>query len=207
MNLTSRRDRILAAIGAGALFAYILACTGASFSPDDSKVLFPVNDLSTGRFAVALYDRRARTSRTLFALPADDATVNGTGWTQDGSRAVAIWIANGDMNVVSIPLDNSRPLRLFRTAAGQDGDQQFWYSSPAVIGSSLFVGAAGAIHRFDLEYGREAAVPVEGDLILFGRQDRLYYAREIAAERAQIARFKTVIELVGERLAELRQHV
>ncbi len=185
MNLTNKRDRILAAIGAGALFAYILACTGASFSPDDSKVLFPANDLSTGRFTVVLYDRRTGTSRTLFAVPADDAIVNGTGWTQDGSRAVAIWTANGDINIASIPLDNSRPLRLFRTASGQGGDEQFWYSSPAVIGSSLFVGVAGAIHRFDLEYGREAAVPVEGDLILFGRQNHLYYAREIAATGEQ----------------------
>jgi hypothetical protein len=181
MRVTKTRDRILAGIAGAALLIYILACAGSSFSPDDSKVLYPSNDPTTGHPVLAIYDRQTRKSRALFVIPNDDAWLTGTAWTKDGARAVAIWTGNADrIDIASIPLGTSRPIRLFNFAipnSGSDAGLQFLYWPPAVVGSSLFVSAGNAIHRFDLEYGREASVAVEGDPILFGLNDRVFYAR------------------------------
>ena len=67
MPATRTRDTALTVIGFAAVLLYILACV--SFSPDDSKVLFPSNDPKTGGTVLAVYDRGAHTTRALLAFP------------------------------------------------------------------------------------------------------------------------------------------
>jgi 3D (Asp-Asp-Asp) domain-containing protein len=90
MASTRTRDAALTVVGFAAWLLYVLGC--ASFSPDDSKVLFPSNDPKTGGLVVAMYDRTARTTRALAALPVtgnphDDQFCFRTGWTADGTHA------------------------------------------------------------------------------------------------------------------------
>ena len=88
------RNVVLSTIGAVAWLLYVLAC-GASFSPDDSKVLFPSVDPATGATVVAMYDRTVRTTRALLTLAtpsrSSDMVPVRAVWTPDGSRVVALW--------------------------------------------------------------------------------------------------------------------
>ena len=68
-----KRNAALALVGLLALTIYILACT--SFSPDDTKVLYPSFDQATGAIGMAVYDREARTSETLFVPVAYDGSI------------------------------------------------------------------------------------------------------------------------------------
>ena len=194
MYLTKTRDRILAAVGGTALLIYILAC-GPAFSPDDSKVLYPANDPRTGGAVLALYDRRARTSRALFTVPGEEPAWLGSAWTQDGTRAVVLW-AGGQhgsdkpgLLVASIPLQAGKPIRMFSVPElTSDQNDAIWAMPSAVIGSWLFVGAKDGIYRIDLEYGREVAVEVEGSPEVIGLRDRLYYVRNLPADDKQAGR-------------------
>jgi hypothetical protein len=192
MNLTKTRDRILAAVGGAALLIYILAC-GPAFSPDDSKVLYPANDPKTGGAVLAVYDRRARTSRALFALPGDQPAYMGSAWTQDGSRAIALW-TGGDtssLEVASIPLRTGQPIRVFTVAELTDTQRQASWAVPsAILGSTLFLGAKGAVYRIDLENGRHVSVPAEGHPVLFGVQDHIYYLRDLPDADKQTGRLE-----------------
>lgn len=185
MSLTKTRDRILAAVGGAALLIYILAC-GPAFSPDDSKVLYPANDPKTGGAVLAVYDRRARTSRALFTVPGAEPAWLGSAWTQDGSRAVVLWAGgqHGDdkqgLLVASIPLHAGKPIRMFSVPElTSDQNDAVWAMPSAVIGSWLFIGARDGIYRIDLEYGREVAVEVAGNPEVIGLQNSLYYVRDL----------------------------
>ena len=58
MKNPKTRNTALALVGLLALSIYILACT--SFSPDDTKVLYPAFDAPSGAIGMAVYDREAR---------------------------------------------------------------------------------------------------------------------------------------------------
>jgi len=65
MNPNARRNGILATTALAALVVYILACT--SFSPDDSKVLYPAFDAKSGTLGISVYDRKTGVSDLVFA--------------------------------------------------------------------------------------------------------------------------------------------
>ena len=64
MNRHTTRNAVLALFGLPALSVYILACT--SFSPDDTKILYPAFDAPSGAIGMAAYDRQAQASELLF---------------------------------------------------------------------------------------------------------------------------------------------
>jgi hypothetical protein len=169
-------------------------------------VLYPANDPKTGGAVLAVYDRRARTSRTLFALPGDQPAYMGSAWTQDGSRAIALW-AGGDTNsleVASIPLRSGQPIRVFTVAEMTDTQRQASWAVPsAILGSTLFFGAKGAVYRIDLENGRHVSVPVEGNPVLFGVQNHIYYLRDLPDADKQTGRME--LGLVDPRSLTLSQ--
>lgn len=90
MKPQSTRNLALGLLGLLALSVYILACT--SFSPDDTKVLYPAFDPASGAIGMAMYDRETRRSDMLF-LP-----IAYMGVTNDQVAPRFIrgqWLANG----------------------------------------------------------------------------------------------------------------
>ena len=108
---TETRNWILGGIGLLGLVLYILACV--SFSPDDSKVLYPSFDPKTVGMVMAMYDRSTRTSRALLTFPAnDDGPLIRPFWTPDGSDAVALWREEHDEVLRIAGLVDTRSLAL-----------------------------------------------------------------------------------------------
>lgn len=186
---TRTRDAILGAIGLAALACYILAC-GPAFSPDDSKVLFPSNDPRTGHVVMAMYDRRTRTTRPLLALPAEaDESPPAYAWTQDGTRAVALWVEDDDvLRIAVVPLKTGRALRLLTIPDFESSQMEYLYWHPCVVGASLFIGGEDTIRRIDLETGAEETAKVDGATRLLALGDRVYYARKLPDEGATTGR-------------------
>jgi hypothetical protein len=187
MASTRTRDAMLTVVGFAAWLLYILGC--ASFSPDDSKVLFPSNDPKTGGPVVAMYDRAAHTSRALLALPVPDPKNNSDAfyvrslWTPDGSRVVSMWI-EGDhaLRVMVLPLTPKEPARLLAVAdLGNDVPSPF-LMPPPIVGSRLFISEKTQIRRVDLESGAEEKKAVDGEPLLVGVGNRIYYGRTLPDE-------------------------
>lgn len=174
------RDVILGAIGIAALACYILAC-GPAFSPDDSRVLFPTNDPATGHAVMALYDRRARTTRPLLTLPVgSDDMPPAFAWTPDGTHAVALWSGAADvLHVAAVPLRAGAPPRLLTVTGFDDDAMMYVYWHPLLIGASLYVGGDGSVRRIDLLDGEVTAVSVEGKTRLAAAGERIFYARAL----------------------------
>jgi len=182
MNSNRNRDRVLALIGLGAVLAYVLACT--SFSPDDSKVLYPAFDTRGGGLALAVFDRDARRTDPLLLLPgpADKSRLLRGLWTPDGSRVVALWPAEGSgdseqLNVLVLPYKTRQPARWLTLPVNQERSAVLALP-PAVVGSSLFLGVESLVFRLDLETGALHTNEIDGDLVLLGQGDRVCYLRE-----------------------------
>jgi hypothetical protein len=103
MMSNQKRNAALALVGLLALTIYILACT--SFSPDDTKVLYPSFDQPSGAIGMAVYDREARASEMLFVPVAYDTGATNTEIAPILLRAQ--WLANGrDIVIASVPPKN-----------------------------------------------------------------------------------------------------
>jgi len=111
-------------VGLLALCVYILACT--SFSPDDTKVLYPAFDGPSGAVGVAVYDREKGSSEMAFVptmIGDNDANENTAKpalmrpqWMADGQRFLISW--GGDnapdgLTLAVMPWNARGPLRLF----------------------------------------------------------------------------------------------
>jgi len=161
MNQKPSPKSALGLVGLAALTVYILACT--SFSPDDSKVLYPTYDLKAQEFGVALYDRATGKSSTLFvaqqpAADEDDPELAflRPQWLADGRHILVGWARGGEDDVLDLavlPHGYPGPTRLIHLdglpeAAGT-------LSLPlATAGDQLFLrGGSNALVRVDLLTG------------------------------------------------------
>jgi len=183
MTSTRTRDAALTVIGLAAVLLYILAC--ASFSPDDSKVLFPSNDPETGGTVLAVYDRGAHTTRALLAFPPpsgdnNDGCVIRPAWTPDGSHVVALWGDNDDeFRITVLPISGKGPMRMLVVKDVKGDMPSAMLVPPPIVGSQMFSGEDGQIRRVDLQSGVTLVKKVEGDFLLMGQRDRVYYGREL----------------------------
>ena len=105
MSKEITRNVVLALVGLLALSIYILACT--SFSPDDTKVLYPAFDTPSGAIGMAVYDRETRGNEMLFVPLAYQSGESNLVTAPSILRAE--WLANGREIVVaySVPGKNS----------------------------------------------------------------------------------------------------
>ena len=186
MNLNRTRDAILAGIGSVGLLVYILAC--ASFSPDDSKILFPSLDPKSGQLALALYNRETGGTEYLLSLPLpkEEGSFIRPVWTPDGRRVVALWpdeSGNNHLRLMVLPLKTREPIRMLALGARKEliASQVV---PPAIVGSHLFMAAGSQVLRLDLESGEVKTNHVEGEILLLGQRERVYYLRERSAAEA-----------------------
>jgi len=127
MNRQKTRNVALALVGLLALSIYILACT--SFSPDDTKVLYPAFDAPSGAVGMAVYDRETGGSEMLF-LPVDYESGKSNAaiapsilraeWLANGREIVVAYSAgkssssSDEVGVAVIPWGARKPIRIFR---------------------------------------------------------------------------------------------
>ena len=186
MTSTRTRDAALTVIGFAAVLLYILAC--ASFSPDDSKVLFPSNDPKTGGTVLAVYDRGAHTTRALLAFPPpsgdnNDGYMIRPAWTPDGSHVVALWgDTDKELRITVLPISGKGPTRMLVVKHLEGDMPSAMLVAPPIVGSRLFSGEDGQIRRVDLQSGVELVKKIEGEVLLVGQPDRIYYGRELSEE-------------------------
>jgi hypothetical protein len=182
MTLTRTRDVVLTGIGFAAWLLYILAC--ASFSPDDSKILFPSNDAKTGAPTVAVYDRAARAARTVYAFHSPElASSSGpfcmrSVWVPDGKSIVTMWPADKDMMLMVLPFGGSGTTRFMLVTATQADMPSAFVAPPPIIGSGLLLGSDDGIVRVDLETGEQRKVEVTGSPVLSTWPGRAFYRRK-----------------------------
>jgi hypothetical protein len=123
MKTNTARNTALALLGLLALTIYILACT--SFSPDDTKILYPSFDRS-GAVGIAVYDRETRRSEMLFLpLAYQEGLTNSvvsslvrSQWLPDGRQILLSWIGGKDqddheLSLAVMPLGGHSPFRLY----------------------------------------------------------------------------------------------
>jgi hypothetical protein len=193
MKRLSFRDRVLSLIGLGSLLACVLACV--SFSPDDSKVLYPSFDTKTGRVAVSLYDRKSRHSRQVFAPPATkgaevknkDSNFLRPQWLPDGKSFLVAWPdpqtkgEEGSLNITVLPFESGEPAKSF-LVTNVDGGQLFY--PLALSGSSVFIkGTKNELIRLNLASGERVRRTVKGDLVFYPSTSKnLIYLGETAKD-------------------------
>jgi hypothetical protein len=183
-------DSRVALIGLGSLLIYVLACT--SFSPDDSKVLYPTVDANSGRPAVGVYDRKTGKSEILFQpiiqnldeLDFARICLLRPQWLDEGHSFLATWQSGTEnqdtsLNLAVVPYDRPRATRTFQfSRLGEDGEAAFYYWPLPVVGSTAFLkGESNNVIRVNLETGELRRQESQKDLILLPSpdNDRLFY--------------------------------
>jgi hypothetical protein len=177
-----KRNAALALIGLLALSIYILACT--SFSPDDSKVLYPAFDAASGAVGMAVYDREARGSEMLFVpivYAAGDSnaviapSIPRAQWLANGREVVIAYatLKNGDkdgFNVAVVPYGVRKPVKTFWVPEVKDTAQAL-VAPLCVAGDRLFFRAGDkTLGRLDLRSGALTGhefEEVKGDLSFY----------------------------------------
>ncbi len=109
----------------------------SSFSPDDTKVLYPTFSGTNGAVGVAVYNRESGRSELLF-LPVtfEDAESQGAAppllqpqWLADGRRILVTWLSESkgeSLNLALIPWGARGPIKLFSL-----GKTRGWRQCPA----------------------------------------------------------------------------
>ena len=187
------RNSVLALVGLASLLIYVLACT--SFSPDDSKVLYPTVDPKSGAFGVAVYDRASGKSELLF-LPFGQVVdrlethpiLLRSQWLPDGRNVLVAWpdlessgeAKDDGLNVAVLPFGGRGPTRLFLLSDLEESALRLMRPLP-VVGRSLFLtGESNSLIRMDLETGQmrsQTGLP-EMRLLSSPGGDRLFYLTE-----------------------------
>ena len=171
MKHQNTRNGVLALVGLAALTVYILACT-TSFSPDDTKVVYPAFDGPSGRLGVAVYYRETGRAETLF-LPVD---LNGGNtnelkmpvlrpqWLADGRRVLVAWSTDRDLAFALVPCGVSGAVKLFfGLPNGGDPGASLMFPVPVVGERAFVVESEKAILRVDLKSGEMVRHEFQGD--------------------------------------------
>src|SRR5512134_1320310 len=148
MKTHNVRNSILAGIGLAALLVYVLACT--SFSPDDSKVLYPAFDVKSGGTTAMVYDRKTGKSEPVFVAAnlAELEGTNGTArllrpqWLPDGKRILVAWQGKaGDddgLELTLVPYGAPAPVQHIWIADSEMKDAMLMLPLP-LVGSRVFL--------------------------------------------------------------------
>lgn len=190
MKQRSLRKLVPGLIGLLALMVYVLACV--SFSPDDTKVLYPAFDPPSGAVGLALYDRETHRSEMLFLPVTHPSGTNSPGvnvlrgqWLVDGHRILLAWATNqgeedNALNVALLPWGGGRTSqRLFRLPGIKDAAVLLQMPLCVANDCVFFMGDKAAL-RLDLKTGavvEHEFADAKQDVILLPAPDehRVFY--------------------------------
>jgi hypothetical protein len=188
MKINRSLQSILAAVGAGSLLIYVLACA-TSFSPDDRQVLYPSFDPQSGASAVALYDRETGRSEILFSAAETAAKTDRNsaliraGWMPDGKHILIATAAGDDgLDLLVLPRGVKEPVRRLAISGRNQKEETLEYPF-AIQGNLLFLnGEKRNPLRIDLVTGETAGgSETTNDIIVLPSPD----GKSIAAFRGQ----------------------
>jgi hypothetical protein len=197
------RDCFLTVLGIAGLMVYVLGC-GPSFSPDGTKVAFPVIDWEAKQTAIVVYDIYKKTFETL-------AVFAGTGFSRD-DKAEALtysvqWMPRGQQVLI-----NSSSLIAILPVVSQGSAQILPLNEepaslpilpPPVIGNYQYILPKGdhptTLLRVNLQSWETKSIPIKskGELAsnLFSNGKQLYCADKIDNEGQTVYE---IIKLNGE---------
>jgi hypothetical protein len=161
------RNLGLALVGLLALSIYILACT--SFSPDDTKILYPAFDPPSRAIGMAVYDRETKRSEMLYLPLTYQVESNNitsvpailrADWLPSGREIVVSYCSEdksgGDdagMNVALIPWGVRKPIKLFRLPEAKEAGQTLFVPL-CIVSDRVFLQMSDrGIGRLDLRTG------------------------------------------------------
>jgi hypothetical protein len=197
MNRRKALDVVLGIIGLAAWMLYILACR-PSWSPDNSKILFPYLTPGTKEAGIALYDRNTGAVKSIFMPPAKekgwerDSDVGPVAqWESGGSRAIVTWhekkaktkkkkeVQIARLQVLVFPVGSDGKTRHFKLQ-NREADTAMCFPWPEADGN-LYVVGKGSLARLDLKTGRSEFRELgDGrDTLFFNRDtEHIVYARD-----------------------------
>jgi hypothetical protein len=188
MSMNQRqRNAALALTGLVALGIYIVACSSSpSFSPDDTKVLYPARDPATGLVGMSVYDRETRKSEMLYVVGSYEAKAGGEAkvnpvlfrgqWLPNGKEVVMVHVdveGEGPITLCVMPWPAGRPSKTL--VLGGKAGEGFLMAPLCVAGERLFYCTEDdEVARVDLrtfDQVRHRFKDVEGKLMLFPTPD------------------------------------
>jgi hypothetical protein len=170
-HLLKARNVACPLAGLATLIVCILACT--SFSPDDTKILYPSFDPQSGALSISVYDRPSRTSRQMFVLSVTSteatdqkASLLRPQWLPDGKRFLVTWTLernkgeedDGIACFAVVSVDGREPVRLLHLDGLKQGASLFYHPLP-MIGTQVFANAVSNLVSFDLISGEVRRLP------------------------------------------------
>lgn len=195
MKEHSMRNSILALIAVASLVVYVLAC--ATFSPDDSKVLYPTFEAKSGDLAVAVYDRVKGTAETVFVPRFYPETSDRRSeprllrpqWLPDGKNILVAWPGGKDaekdgLALAVLPIAGKGATKLFFLPEAQDSMSRL-LAPLTIAGSRVFlVGESNQVLRLDLVTGELAAHTMRNETYLIPDPTgvRVLYLSAVAGE-------------------------
>ncbi len=198
MKTQTARNAALASIGLAALTIYILACT--SFSPDDSKVLYPAFDGAQGIIGTAVYDRSSRRSEMAYTPTVFEEGTNlaaapkllRSQWFGDGRRILHAWALEENSFCLAVTPASSRgPVRTYLLPTIEKAQEKM-LSPLALAGDRVFLIETGdKVLRLDLVSGalerRQISVNSK-DVALYPspRNDAIFYLENRAPEGKRV---------------------
>lgn len=185
---------VLTVLALTGLALFILACR-PSWSPDGQRLLYSYWDKGTKSGAVAVFDRKTRTSRVIWVgsyaeAGESDMVPVAAQWSVDGEQAVVTICAEKTADVLVLPFRSPKPARRFALKALGSSP----YSPFPQIGSRVFVGNKRGAYRLDLENGEilenimEKELDADSGLMLFESNQKVMYMANLKTETPAAAK-------------------
>ncbi len=173
----------------------MIACT--SFSPDDSKVLYPTYDSKAGDFGVGLYDRQTGKAATLFMTlelspdePEGEPALIRPQWLADGRHILVSWgreADEDDLNLAVLPYGHSGPIRLMHVQGLEDGVSQMRMPLATARGQLVLLGESNALVCVHLLTGEISRHPMPKGVMPYATADgdRVCYLSQIDEDKGE----------------------
>jgi dipeptidyl aminopeptidase/acylaminoacyl peptidase len=189
---------ILTLVGIAGLVLFILACR-PSWSPDGRKILYSYTDEGAKKSAVAVFDRKTRTSRVLFEWwdeTGSGENTPGAQWTKDGERViVSIYEENG-IQLLAIPVNAQKAYQAYTL---KKMDEAAFLPFPEV-GNKLFLMSGDVQVRVDLTTGAifRKELKEELDCVLYDAGNKVFYINRVEEKAAEDTKDKDAQKVQGE---------
>ena len=181
----NRTHVILTLVGIAGLVLFILACR-PSWSPDGRKVLYSYTDDGAKKSAVAVFDRKTRTSRVLFEWWDETDSgekAPGVQWTKDGERVIVTIYEENGIQLLAIPVNAQKSYQAYTL---KKMDEAAFLPFPEV-GNKLFLMGGDLQVRVDLTTGAifRKEFKEERDCVLYDAGNKVFYINRVEAKSAE----------------------